>query len=202
VPDLEFEQVFRCADAGLQLVMLLAREAGLRHGTIQLFSASNCNFERHEVSGRTKFQASYTIPMSNRLHNRLLFTCASARDAEEPLLCQFHPQRKVPCYAGMTKWLQRAKAAAGVNRPWGLHDLRRTAARAVFDRTGDVRKVQRFLGHSQLPQTWWYLGSAGKPLSQEDVEIASCRPNPDPEIKSSSSDRQSRPNPEPQQKIA
>jgi integrase len=201
VPDMEFELVFRVAGPMLQLILLLAREAGLRHATILHFTAANCNFELRQVSGRSKAYSSYTVPMSNRLYERLLFACAGALDSKEPLLCQYNRQRKKPHYNSLTCSLSRAKKLAGVSAPWGLHDLRRTAARALYERTGDIRKVQRLLGHAQPNQTWWYLGNAGIDLTHADME-RSTPWQPEPETKSQSSDRPSRPNPEPQKKIA
>lgn len=170
VPDIEFEAVFRVAGPMLQLAMLLAREAGLRHATIMKFSAANCNFETREVTGRSKAYSSYTVPMSKRLYERLLFACAGAVDAREPLLAQYNRQRKPPHYNSVSTAMMRAKALAGVERPWGLHDLRRTAARALYTRTGDIRKVQRLLGHATPQQSWWYLGNAGIDLTPEDME--------------------------------
>ena len=178
VSDLEFEFVFRVAGPMLQLIMLLAREAGLRHATILSFTAANCNFETRMVSGRSKAYSSYTVPMTNRLYNRLLFACAGAQDAREPLLCQFNRQRKKPHYNSLTSALSRAKKLAKVTTPWGLHDLRRTAARALYERTGDIRKVQRLLGHAQPNQSWWYLGNAGIDLTSADLERSSSWESP------------------------
>jgi integrase len=154
----------------LQLILLLAREAGLRHATILNITTANCNFETRMVSGRSKAYSSYTVPMSKRLYERLLFACAGALDANEPLLCQYNRQRKKPHYNSLTCSLSRAKKLAGVKAQWGLHDLRRTAARALYERTGDIRKVQRLLGHAQPNQTWWYMGNAGIDLTHADME--------------------------------
>jgi integrase len=199
VPDVEFEATFRHARPSTQLVMLLAREAGLRHATIRNFTAGNCNFETHEITGRSKAHSSYTVPMSNRLFERLLFVCAGAIDAREPLLCQFNPGRKKPHYNSLTRGVMIAKARAGVTRKWGLHDLRRTAARALYERTHDIRKVQRLLGHMSLTQSLWYLGNAAIELSHEEMEAAGCEPNPSP---NQSESPDSQPNHEPRQRIA
>jgi integrase len=172
----EFDTVFSVAGPLLQLAMLLAREAGIRHATIMAFSATNCNFEARFIIGRSKAYSSYCVPMSHRLEARLRLACAGANDAREPLLCQYNRQRKPPHYNSLTCALSRAKKLAGVTTVWGLHDLRRTGARALYERTHDIRKVQRFLGHASPGQSWWYLGNAGIDLSNDDMEPIAMEP--------------------------
>jgi integrase len=180
VTELEFEQVFRAAGGALQLVMLLARDAGLRRETIWNITAANCNFETRMLSGRTKNNASYLVPMTKRLYERLLFVCSMTNDSKEPLLETFNPRRKKPCYSRMGNWLLEAKKRAGVTMQWGFHDLRRTAARALYERTRDLRKVQRFLSHANVQQSCWYLGASGIDLSPGDLEADHCHPRPEP----------------------
>jgi integrase len=182
VPDVEFEAVYRVAPPMTQLVMLLAREAGLRHAAILQFSASCCNFENRTIMGRTKGGASYNVPMTQRLYERLLFACAGTRDSKVSLLAQYNRRAsRNPAYNTISSGLFKAKQAAGVTSAWGLHDLRRTAARALYERTRDIRKVQRFLSHSSPMQTWWYIGNVGIELTHEEIEVVSCHPRPEPE---------------------
>ncbi len=101
---------------------------------------------------------------------RLIQACAQANDDNEPLLCQWNRGRKRMHYNTLTSAIGRAKKAVGITKQWGLHDLRRTGARNLYERTKDVRKVQRFLGHSSLNQSFWYLGNAGVDLSSDDLE--------------------------------
>jgi len=173
-PDIEFEAVYRAAGPMLQLCLLLAREAGLRHATILTVSAANCNFESGTINGRSKAYSSYTVPMTNRLRQKLLWACAGASDPTETLLCQYNRQRKAPHYNSLTCALSRAKKLAPIPiGTWGFHDLRRTAARKLYDATHDIRKVQAFLGHAAPQQTWWYMGNAAAGLTTDEMEQAS-----------------------------
>lgn len=161
----------RVAPQGLQLALLLAHEAGLRHGTIARFSTNNCDFGRRLISGRTKNNAQYSLPMTQRLYERLLWACAGAQDATEPLVWQFHSgQRKAfhPHY--MSMMLRKAQLTAGIAGRWTFHDIRRTAARALYERTHDLRKVQRLLCHASLQTTLWYLGNNAVEIAAEDLE--------------------------------
>jgi integrase len=171
VTELEFEQVYHVADGALQLAMLLARDAGLRHAAIWNITAANCNFESRILSGKTKNTGMYLVPMTQRLYERLLFVCASTLETQEPLLATFNRKRKKPGYGSVSNWLTEAKKRAGVAaKSWGFHDLRRTAARALYERTHDLRKVQRLLSHANMQQSCWYLGASGIDLAPADLE--------------------------------
>ena len=170
VPTVEFEQVYQAADGRLQLALLLARDAGLRHATIRVITGRNCDFTNRLLAGITKGHAGYRIPMTQRLYERLLFVCSSTKDADEPLFAALSVNRKMPCKYAMGKWLLETKKSLGLKSPWGLHDLRRTAARALYERTHDLRKVQRLLSHSSVIATAWYLGAQGIDLSPADME--------------------------------
>jgi hypothetical protein len=39
-----------------------------------------------------------------------------------------------------------------------------------YERTGDIRKVQRLLGHASPQQSWWYLGNAAIELDKADLQ--------------------------------
>ena len=170
VPDEEFEAVYAIAGPALQLALLLAREAGLRHATIMHLSMENVDLQNNLVHGRAKAYASYSVPLTARLRFKLIYACAGASDAKEPLLNQWNRQRKPMHYNSLTCALARARKLAAVKTSWGLHDLRRTGARKLYERTKDIRKVQRFLGHAALAQSFWYIGNAGIPLSAADLE--------------------------------
>ena len=200
VTELEFEQVFRAANSALQLAMLLARDAALRRATFWNITAANCNFESRMLSGKTKNAAMYLVPMTQRLYERLLFVCASTTNSAEPLLAVLNTRRQKPSYGSMTNWLHETKKRAGVITPWGFHDLRRTAARAVYDRTHDLRKVQRLLSHANMQQSCWYLGASGIDLNPEDLETP-CHPRPEDQS-SPGSDQQSQPNHAPLRRTA
>jgi len=172
--DEEFEAVYWKASLAVRLAMLLAREAGIRSGTIRRFNAGNCNFETQTITGRTKGYTSYTVPMTQRLRSQLLIACAGAKDQSEPLLVQYAYHRKTYAPSALSHGLAKAKKLAGLEKtPWTYHDLRRTGARKVYDATHDIRKVQAFLGHSAPMNSFWYLGNAALDLTAEEVETIS-----------------------------
>src|SRR5208337_405794 len=58
----------------------------------------------------------------------------------------------------LTKKLAALKLKAGVTNQGTIHDLRRTCARELYDKTHDLRLVQQLLGHRNLSSTLAYIG--------------------------------------------
>lgn len=176
VPEVEFEAVLRCAPPALELALLLAHEAGLRAATAARFSRANCDFDARAVMGVTKAQNTYRLPMTKRLYDRLLWFCAATRDPDASICQALDDDHKPLTSPRLFAALTKAKQRAGVVGAWALHDLRRTAARRLYDATGDIRKVQSFLGHKMLWTTCWYLGNAIQNLTAADLETSTTTP--------------------------
>lgn len=166
------------AKPAVKLALLLARDAGLRQGTILQFAASNCNFEQRLVTGRTKRYTSYSTPMTRRLYTLLRWMCAGVKDQNEPLIARFKNRGKGTYHAHyLAQLLKTAQKAAGLEGcEWTLHDLRRTAARTLYKATHDIRKVQRLLSHASPYNTLWYLGNAAIDIEPEEIEMVHKAP--------------------------
>jgi integrase/recombinase XerC len=174
VPETEFERTMSAATPTAALLLLLAHDEGLRAGTIARMQKHNCDLEKRELRGTTKFGAGYAVPMTKRVYEKLALVCALAQP-EETLLgaISFRRQRVNP--KSVQELVRAAKRRAGITSDWTLHDLRRSAARRLYERTRDVRKVQRLMSHKNLSTTMWYLGDAGVEIDASDLEPA---PNP------------------------
>lgn len=165
VPDREFEAVYWAAGPALQLALLLAREAGLRHKAIRELKLSNCDFENRLLVGRTKAWSTYNVPMTRRLETKLLWACQAVKNPETPILQAFNRGQGPLCSTNLDHKLREAKKASG-----------RTGARAIYAAFHDIRKVQRFLGHLNPQHSWWYLGLEATELSHDDIEQCSSEP--------------------------
>jgi integrase len=169
VPDAEFETVLALASNRLRLAMLLARDAGLRRSAIEKLTNTNVDFDNGEVFGTTKNGARYRVPMTFRVRELMAAVCPFAAKGE-PLMAAMSLNRR-PIKACTILWeLKRTQERSGARMDWSMHDLRRTAARQLYDRTKDIRKVQRLLGHASPIATWWYIGNAGQALSAAELE--------------------------------
>jgi integrase len=152
--------------------MLLARDAALRRSAIERFSVRNCDFDHREVVGVSKGWSTYRVPMTQRLY-LTLWAVASMANSGEPFMQALDNYHRTVKACTLLWELRRTQRSLGLALPcWGLHDLRRTAARELYTRTGDIRKVQRLLGHTSPVCTWHYIGLVGLPLTAEDLEDA------------------------------
>lgn len=169
VSAVEYEAAVRHASAPGALAMLLANEACLRAGAIATLCRHNLDFKQNVMRGKTKAGANYNVPMTPRVRERLLWVAAGA-EPEEPLVKSIAYRRTAQTAQTLDHHIRQAKKRAGISTAWTLHDLRRTAARRVYERTKDVRKVQRVLSHKSLATTMWYLGDAGTDVTAEDLQ--------------------------------
>jgi len=171
VSEVEYEAALRAASPVGQLALILAHDCGLRAGTIVRLCRHNLDFRRGEISGRTKNAAYFRVPMTARAREKLLWA-GSLADPEETLLAAISRHRQPVSVQDLDHHVRVARKRAAIGSRWVLHDLRRTAARRVYERTRDVRKVQQLLAHRNLYQTVWYLGDVGGHLTAADLEPA------------------------------
>ena len=170
VPEEEFEAVLHLASPRLRLAMLLARDAALRRSAIESFTNGNIDFDHGEVFGITKNRQRYRVPMTRRLRAALADVAFFAAKGEPLIAVMSHNRRPVKACTILWELKRAQEQCFGDTKPWSMHDLRRTAARNLYDQTRDIRKVQRLLGHASPVATWWYIGNAGTDLSGSDLE--------------------------------
>ena len=87
------------------------------------------------------------------------------RGADEYLL---HPERRpIAAMEASTvhRWFKGALKRAGLSSEWALHDLRRAAADALHEVTGDIVLAQQLLRHSDIRTTRGYLSPSMERLA-------------------------------------
>jgi integrase len=170
----EFEATLRQADIGTAFFLLVCRDCALRSGTaIKLTLA---NFMRPEggqlmVSARTKNGGWVSVPVSSRL--AALVESARALGAGQPdaSVVALLSRKVKPSRLGMNMLsvgLKKAQARAGTGG-WTWHDLRRSAAHALYKATGDLRDVRDLLGHHNLGSSLVYLAAQQKPIANNKL---------------------------------
>ena len=138
-------------------MLLLCRDAALRAATAYTINASHV--VRGKINVRTKNYGSITVPLGEALARMTSAAVAMAKSTTQPLV-QALGAPGGPGHAGaMHHRLKRAKLRAGVTSIWSFHDLRRTAAQALYEQSHDLRTVQSLLGHKQIGNTLRYLNA-------------------------------------------
>ncbi len=167
-PVREVEAVLSYVPVWVRLVMLLAWDCGLRIGTA--VSVRPRDLTDGNLQTRTK-KGNYTnTPASPRVL-ALAQAAASMGSPDEPMVRLLGCKQSTVYLRSQAarKHISRAQAALGLQGRWTPHDLRRSAAREMYNRTRDLRKAQALLGHRALAQTAWYLQDALHTLAPEDL---------------------------------
>ena len=176
--DTEFELALAAADPATALMLLLCRDAALRAATA--YSLTSANIVAGQIHATTKNEGSVIVPISARLST--LLTAAISRS---------HPGQYLMLAMGLRPDafignVLRHRLAALQQRltlgDWTWHDLRRTAAHRLYERTGDLRIVQSLLGHKAMMTTLYYLNAQRVVLSATHLSLmASGQPSSEPD---------------------
>ncbi|WP_446745657.1 tyrosine-type recombinase/integrase [Silvibacterium acidisoli] len=169
--DAEFEAVLRKAPGWLKLTLLLTRYCALRATTALTLTAADINTETWHIRRRTKAQMSISIPCGPRVREMLRFALHMAEPGQY-LVNALGGKGDTPgkLYENSNHAINKLKRDLKISGKWTLHDLRRTAARELYDNTRDLRLVQALLGHANLAQSLWYLSDATHTLTADHLE--------------------------------
>lgn len=170
----EAEAVAAISPPWVRWCIWLAWDCALRAGTCT-------EVKPGDISGQylrrtTKRGAATNLPLTPRL----IALAEAARHIATPgqTVTQALGQRQTSPelrYWSLRKYLIRTQKRLDLPSRWTMHDLRRSAAHDLYDRTADLRKVQALLTHAALSHTAWYLHA-----EHTELQPADMRPNPTP----------------------
>lgn len=155
----------------VRLVMVLCRDCALRAVTACTLTPAQIDPVTWQIRRRSKNGRSISVPTTLRVREILRFAvqqCEPDQFLTQALGCRSDTGADV--YTHVRRSILNAKRALNIRGNWTLHDLRRTAARQLYDRTHDLRLVQALLGHAHLAYTLWYLNDPTTELSPELME--------------------------------
>jgi len=183
VDDEKFLAAARKTDLKLYTVILLADDAGMRHGEIIALRKDDVRFDdgpsgaivvsRSSYKGKiaaTKGNRCRRIPLTPRLRKALLEFLPTVKGEVvvvskrgEPIRSQ-HPLRL---------WLRKLQDELGLQR--GVHILRHTFATQALHKGASLREVQALLGHTNIATTEKYLHTDSDNLDQAMLKVARGR---------------------------
>jgi len=172
----EINRILSAAPPHLKLYTLLCSDLAIRSGTAALLSPQNYNRQSRSLHFISKGGATLTLPVTEDVR-RMTESCDL--DSSQPFVAQLWTGPGTGCKPGPdTKWghimrraFTRLRKRLNFNRRIIPHDLRRTAAVAMLEATGDLRDVQAFLGHLSLHSTVIYLDHDLRPVKRHTLEL-------------------------------
>jgi integrase len=173
------DRIMAAARPDMRLWLLLCSDLGIRSGTALRIAPENYNQRAGTLSFTTKKAAALTLPVTGAVAD-LLDSC----DLSSRL--PFVTQLRIRAIGNMGRPRKNAtadshnlrqeyaalRASLGITKRITPHDLRRTAAVAIYKRTRDLHIVQSFLGHRNMQATIWYLDHDLQPLDRAILEEA------------------------------
>jgi len=155
--DEERARLLSFADLPMKFFIHLCADLGLRHRSASLLALKHWDVETNSITFPTKGDKVHTLPLTADLL-AILRTLPPDADPSTPimqLLTRKHYRRSGYMWARWKGLLKRA----GVTRDLHIHDLRRSAAEAIWSATHDLRQCQAVLGHSSVSTTAGYLAN-------------------------------------------
>jgi integrase len=150
----ELERLFVHAKGWMDCWLIITAQHGLRFAEAQKLSRRNYNPEMGTITYRTKGESTNSIPASAELRV-YLESITDQRLFSVPLIDVLAGE-SLSSFQVRNAW-RNLKRRAQVNPDLRPHDLRRTLAVRLYNKTGDLRQVQNLLGHSNFATTCTYL---------------------------------------------
>lgn len=148
----QLQKMLAFARPHLAVAIRLMREAGLRWAEALRASPACLEESGHlRITTKGKHHRRIALPASLAGHLRTIATQQDTRSYVE-ILRGHH----IGSEALRQEWA-RVRRQANLPTTIHPHDLRRTAAVELFERTHDILAVKKFLGHESVTTTDWYL---------------------------------------------
>ena len=157
------------------MMFLMCSDLAIRSGTAAKLGPDNYNYQRNELSFKTKFNTPQVMPATEELAKIIQQLRKKNPHSNKPFTHQL--SRDGHChYNTLICGLRELRAELGITRRLTFHDLRRTTADNVYKQTGDLRTVQSVLGHRSLKSTLHYLDHRVRPVKVSVLELAKLNP--------------------------
>jgi integrase len=176
ITDAERDALLAAAKPHLKLWILLCSDLAIRSGTAARLGSEHYDPQRRTLTFVTKCNEHLKLFTTAAIES-LILDCDLRSSV--PFVRQLWPQNalgnaptnKPSSIHGLLghQWRLLCKRA-GIKRRIVPHDLRRTAAVAIYRHTADIRDAQSLLGHKMLTSTLWYLDHDVRPISRETLE--------------------------------
>lgn len=166
--DEERRLILQAAKPHMLMFLLLCSDLAIRSGTAMRIAPIHYNPEREEITFKTKYSESLTLPVTAELSTLMK---RHKGDASVPYVAALHPNGQI-ADRNIREQFTRLRRSVGITKEFTPHDLRRTTAVAAYAITKDLRMVQALLGHRGLSSTLHYLDHHTTPVDLSTLELA------------------------------
>lgn len=142
-----------------QCALMLLAWLGLRKNELRLLQIRDIDLTRNLIVVHGKGAKTAVLPLGfQELHDALyLHVQGEERKPDEYLLYPRADRMRPMDAASVHRWFKRALARAGLPATIELHELRHTAADALWRATGNIVLAQQLLRHESVGTTQAYL---------------------------------------------
>ena len=151
----------------MRCLIHLCSDLAIRSGTAERICPQHYDPEANQLTFRTKYGRSVTLPVSAPL--RELFSLHAA-EPNVPYVVALNPRTRTGRRPAHHRSFRRLLLMVGIKRQLTFHDFRRTTAVRAYELTRDLRMVQALLGHKELAHTLYYLDHNTTPVSLATIE--------------------------------
>jgi integrase len=175
--DEERAALISAAPPYMRLLIHLCSDLAIRSSTAANMRPENYNTTKRDLRFKTKCGERLTLPVTASIQT-LIEQCDPLNP--DPFVFQLWSReehkhgptpRPNPDGATLRRKFKALRLSVGITRKLTLHDLRRTAAVAMLELTGDIRDVQALLGHRNLGSTIWYIDHDLRPVKRSNLEL-------------------------------
>lgn len=181
--DEKFLAAAKDADLKLYTVILLADDAGMRHGEIIALRKEDIRLDDGPLGSIVISWSSYNgqinptkgnrcrrVPLTPRLRQALLEFLPTVQG---PLVVLSKKGQPIRSEQPLRMWLRELQDELGLKR--GVHILRHTFATQALQNGATLREVQSFMGHANIATTQVYLHTDSDNLDQAMLKVARGR---------------------------
>jgi integrase len=173
IPYTDRARILAAAPDHLRLWLLLCSDLAIRSGTAANIGPQHYDRAQRTLTFTTKWQEKLSLPTTTEID--VLISLCEFTDSTSFVRQLWARRRQRHGDLNNTNSLRKHFRQLCVNfsipgkvRP---HDLRRTAACAIYDHTRDLRAVQALLGHKHLESTLHYLDHHLTKVSRANLEL-------------------------------
>jgi integrase len=149
-------------DPGIEVLVLLGGDAGLRRGEFVALEWTDLDFKRRMINvQRSEWNGHVTIPKGGRgrrvpMTERLAAALQAYRHLRGPRVL-YTDEGSVPTNKVIRIWMEKAQRRAGLSVTGGVHILRHTFCSHLAMQGAPAKAIQELAGHANLTTTMRYM---------------------------------------------